>query len=44
MNTATVIIGVYAALGVFLLLASRDPQAFSSIICFTVQSSVVHGQ
>lgn len=36
------IIGVYATLGVFLLLASRDPQAHSSIIWFTVWSSVVH--
>jgi hypothetical protein len=37
------IIGVYATLGVFLLLASRDPKAHSSIIWFTVWSSVVHG-
>lgn len=37
------IIGVYATLGVFLLLASRDPQAHRSIIWFTVWSSVVHG-
>jgi len=37
------IIGVYATLGVFLLLASRDPQAHSSLIWFTVWSSVVHG-
>ena len=37
------IIGVYATLGVFLLLASRDPQAYSSVIWFTVWSSVVHG-
>ena len=37
------IIGVYATLGVFLLLASRNPQAYSSIIWFTVWSSVVHG-
>jgi hypothetical protein len=37
------IVGVYATLGVFLLLASRDPQAYSSIIWFTVWSSVVHG-
>ncbi|HZQ11213.1 MAG TPA: DUF6632 domain-containing protein [Pseudolabrys sp.] len=36
------IIGVYATLGVFLLLASRDPQGYSSIIWFTVWSSVVH--
>ncbi len=38
----TMIIGVYATLGVFLLLASRDPEAHRSIIWFTVWSSVVH--
>jgi hypothetical protein len=37
------IIGVYATLGVFLLLAARDPQAHASLIWFTVWSSVVHG-
>src|SRR5215510_12541723 len=37
------IIGVYATLGVFLLMASRDPDAHRSIIWFTVWSSVVHG-
>jgi hypothetical protein len=37
------IVGVYATLGIFLLLASRDPQAHSSLIWFTVWSSVVHG-
>ena len=37
------IVGVYATLGVFLLLASRDPLAHSSLIWFTVWSSVVHG-
>lgn len=37
------IVGVYATLGVFLLLASRDPQAHSSLIWLTVWSSVVHG-
>ena len=37
------IVGVYATLGVFLLLASRDPQANRSLIWFTVWSSVVHG-
>jgi hypothetical protein len=36
------IIGVYATLGVFLLLASRDPLAHRDIIWFTVWSSVVH--
>src|SRR5262249_18972035 len=37
------IVGVYATLGVFLLIASRDPQAHRSLIWFTVWSSVVHG-
>ena len=37
------IIGIYATLGVFLLLASRNPQAHRSLIWFTVWSSVVHG-
>jgi hypothetical protein len=39
----TMIIGVYATLGVFLLLASRDPLAHRSLIWFTVWSSAVHG-
>jgi hypothetical protein len=37
------IIGIYATLGVFLLMASRDPDAHKSIIWFTVWSSMVHG-
>lgn len=37
------IVGIYATLGVFLLLASRDPLADTSLIWFTVWSSVVHG-
>ena len=36
------IIGVYATLGVFLLIAARDPYAHKSLIWFTVWSSVVH--
>lgn len=36
------IIGVYATLGVFLIVASRDPSANRSIIWFTVWSSIVH--
>jgi len=36
------ILGVYATLGVFLLLASRNPLAHVSLIRFTVWSSVVH--
>jgi hypothetical protein len=37
------ILGIYATLGVFLLMASRDPLAYWSLIWFTVWSSVVHG-
>ncbi len=37
------IMGVYMTLGVFLILAARDPQANRSLIAFTVWSSVVHG-
>ena len=33
------IVGVYATLGVFLLIAARDPQAHRSVIWFTVWSS-----
>ncbi|MFI5374891.1 MAG: DUF6632 domain-containing protein [Candidatus Rokuibacteriota bacterium] len=36
------IIGIYATLGVFLLIASRDPLTYRSLIWFTVWSSVVH--
>jgi hypothetical protein len=36
------ILGVYATLGVFLLIASRDPLANRSLIWFTVWSSIVH--
>ena len=37
------IIGIYATLGVFLLIASRNPLAHKSLIWFTVWSSIVHG-
>ena len=37
------IVGIYAALGVFLILAARDPLANRSLIWFTVWSSIVHG-
>ncbi|HKL50640.1 MAG TPA: DUF6632 domain-containing protein [Wenzhouxiangellaceae bacterium] len=37
------ILGIYATLGVFLILASRNPLAHRSLIWFTVWSSVVHG-
>jgi hypothetical protein len=36
-------VGIYATLGVFLLLAARNPEAHTSLIWFTVWSSVVHG-
>lgn len=36
------ILGVYATLGVFLILAARDPLAHRSLIWFAVWSSVVH--
>ena len=37
------IMGVYATLGVFLILAAKDPLAHASLIWFTVWSSIVHG-
>ena len=37
------ILGIYATLGVFLILASRNPLGHLSLIWFTVWSSVVHG-
>lgn len=37
------IVGVYATLGVFLILAARNPRANASLIWFTVISSAVHG-
>ena len=36
------ILGVYATLGVFLLIASRNPLQHLSLVWFTVWSSVVH--
>ena len=36
------IVGIYATLGVFLILAARNPQANRSLIWFTIVSSVVH--
>jgi hypothetical protein len=36
------ILGVYATLGVFLLVASRNPAEHSSLIAFTAWSSLVH--
>ncbi len=37
------ILGLYATLGIFLLIAARDPYAHTSLIWFTVWSSAVHG-
>lgn len=37
------IVGVYATLGVFLIMGARDPLANLSLIWFTVWSSIVHG-
>ncbi len=37
------IIGVYAVLGVFLLMAARAPEKHLSLIWFTAVSSLVHG-
>ena len=37
------LIGIYATLGIFLILAARDPLKNLSLIWFTVWSSVVHG-
>jgi hypothetical protein len=36
------IVGIYATLGVFVILASRDPAANSSLIRFVIWSSIVH--
>ena len=36
------IMAIYATLGVFLLIASQNPEAHRSLIWFTVWSSVVH--
>lgn len=36
------ILGVYATLGIFLLIASKNPAAHRSLIAFTAWSSLVH--
>ena len=36
------IVGIYATLGVFLIMAARNPRAHLSLIWFTVWSSLVH--
>ena len=35
--------GIYVTLGVFLLLAAREPLRHRSLVWFTVWSSMVHG-
>lgn len=37
------IMGVYATLGIFLIRAAKDPLANTSLIWFTIWSSIVHG-
>lgn len=37
------VMGVYATLGVFLILAAKNPMAHASLIWFTICSSIVHG-
>jgi hypothetical protein len=37
------ILGIYATLGIFLIIAARNPLAHRSLIWFTVWSSLVHG-
>jgi len=37
------ILGVYAVLGVFLIIAARNPAEHRSLIWFTAWSSLVHG-
>lgn len=36
------IVGIYATLGVFLILAAKNPAANASLIWFTIWSSIVH--
>jgi hypothetical protein len=36
------IIGIYATLGIFLVIASRDPFQHRSLIWFTIWSSIIH--
>lgn len=41
-NYFMMIVGIYATLGVFLIRAAKNPAANTSLIWFTVWSSVVH--
>jgi len=36
------IMGIYATLGVFLIIGAKDPLAHASLIWFTIWSSIVH--
>ena len=36
------IVGIYAVLGIFLIMAAKNPKEHQSLISFTVWSSVVH--
>lgn len=40
---AQMILGIYATLGIFLLIAARNPSQHRSLIAFTAWSSLVHG-
>jgi membrane associated rhomboid family serine protease len=40
---AMMIVGIYATLGVFLIIAARNPMEHLSLIWFTAWSSLVHG-
>ncbi len=42
-ETLQMMLSVYATLGIFLLLASRNPSANRSLIAFTAWSSFAHG-
>lgn len=37
------VLGIYATLGIFLLIAARNPSEHRSLISFTAWSSLVHG-
>jgi hypothetical protein len=37
------IMGMYAVLGIYLVIAAKDPLAHRSLISFTIWSSAVHG-
>jgi di/tricarboxylate transporter len=42
MNTETMMLSVYVALGIFLLIAAHNPSANRSLIAFTAWSSFAH--